>query len=130
MPAPNPRRGSFLKYLREQFPYKLDYTDSDGQLFEYILVKECIERLKDNDPQLLRVLWYHMHTRLPRTRAAEQLFMDPTTVKRKLDVACDVIMQFVQHRNIWPKQLFQHRKADGSVELSDTAVTFDVTGNL
>lgn len=125
MPAPHPMRGSFLKYLRELFPYKQDYIDPNGKLYEYSKVRDCIEKLKDNDPQLLRVLWYHMHTRLPRTRAAEQLFMDPTTVKRKLDVACDVIMQFVEHQGIWPKGLFSVRKTDGSVEDRDGAITYE-----
>jgi hypothetical protein len=124
MPAPNPKRAAFLKYLRESFPYKYDYTDPDGKVYTYARIKECIEKLKDNDPQLLRVLWYHMHTRLKRTRAAEQLFMDPTTVKRKLDVVCDVIMQFVEHQRMWPKGLFSIRKPDGTIEERDTPVTY------
>jgi hypothetical protein len=128
MPAPNPRRGAFLKYLRESFPHKYDYVSPEETVYPYAQIKICIENLKDNDPQLLRVLWYHMHTRLPRTRAAEQLFMDPTTVKRKLDFACDLIMQFVEHQGLWPKGLFSVRKDDGSLEIRDTAITF--TGPL
>lgn len=106
MPRPNPRRDCFLKHLRHEFPYKEDFIDHEGTIWPYDLVKEAVYSLKDNAPEILRVLNYHMFTPLPRTRIAEEVGFDPSTVKRKLDQAADNAMQRLRHGNFPPGDLF------------------------
>lgn len=125
MPAPNPRRDRVLKYLRHDFPHKATLrVDSDE--YDYDQVKEAVYKLKDNDPDLLRVLCYHLYTHLPRVRIAEEVGFDPSTVKRKLNKAVDAIMQRLVHYDFPPTNQYIYNDYDTGERI---ATTFPVTFN-
>lgn len=125
MPAPNPRRDAVLKYLKHSFPHKVDFESSDGTVFPYLKVKEAVYSLKDNGPELLRILNYHMFTPLSRTRIAEEVGYDPSTIKRKLDLAADNIMQRLEHGDFPPEDLFTIRDVrTNEIKNSPFPVTF------
>jgi hypothetical protein len=112
MPAPNPKRDKVLKYLRQSFPYKDALTSWDGRVYPYELVREAVYNLRDNGPEFLRVLHYYLFTPLSRTRIAEEVCYDASTVKRKLDIAADHIMQYLEHHDLPTHALFEVRDPD------------------
>lgn len=125
MPAPNPRRDALLKYLKHGFPHGNDFVASDSATYEYTKVKEAVYALKDNGPELLKILTYHMFSPLSRTRIAEEVGYDPSTIKRKLDLAADNVMQRLAHGNLPPEDLFSIRDPlTGEVRNSPFPVTF------
>lgn len=66
-----------------------------------------------------------MFSPLPRTRIAEEVGFDPSTVKRKLDLAADCAMQRLQHGEFPPKDLFILRDPNtGEQEKSAFPKTF------
>lgn len=112
MPAPNPKRDKVLKYLRQSFPYKDPLTSWDGRVYSYELVREAVYNLRDNGPEFLRVLHYYLFTPLSRTRIAEEVCYDASTVKRKLDIAADHIMQYLEHHDFSNDAVFEVRDPD------------------
>lgn len=106
MPSPDPRRDLLLKYLRNDFPYQRNFEDWNKKTYDYTEVKDAVYSLKDNNPEINRILTYHLYTRLPRTRIAEEVGFDPSTVKRKLDQAADLVMQRLAHEDFPPRDLF------------------------
>lgn len=125
MPAPNPRRDLVLKYLKHSFPHGTDFTAPDGTVYEYATVKKAVYSLRDNGPELLKILIYHMTTPLSRTRIAEEVGYDPSTIKRKLDIAADLIMQRLAHSDLPPEDLFTMRDSEtGAINSSPFPVTF------
>jgi DNA-directed RNA polymerase specialized sigma24 family protein len=116
MPAPNPRRDKVLKYLKTSFPHKEDLK-LEGKLYEYEKVKEVVYSLRDCNPDLLRILNYYMFHTLSRTRIADEVGYDASTVKRYLDKAADNIMQRLNHGDFPPEDLFEVRHpVTGAVE--------------
>jgi hypothetical protein len=107
MPAPNPKRDKVLKYLRQSFPYKETLTLWDGSSYPYDKVREAVDNLKHNGPEFLRILNYYLFTPLSRTRIADEVGFDASTVKRRLDIAADMIVQYLQHESVAPENLFE-----------------------
>lgn len=125
IPSPNPKRDLLLKYLRHAFPYGEDFTAYDGVVYPYEAVKEAVYSQRDNGPELLRILIFHMNTPLSRTRIAEEVGYDPSTVKRKLDIAADNIMQRLVHASLPPEDLFTIRiESTGEIIKTPFPITF------
>lgn len=125
MPAPAPKIAKALSYLRHEFPYKEDFRSHDGTVYPYEQVKAAVYSLRDNSPEILKILNYHMYTNLPRTRIAEEVGYDPSTIKRKLDQAANCMMQRLVHGDFPPGDLFTNRNpVTGVMEKSAFPVTF------
>lgn len=103
MPAPHPMRGPFLKYLREKFPYKEDFTDTKGNVYSYDSIKTAIGEIRHMNFELNEALYYFTKSRLPRTQIADTMNVDSTTYKRKLNKACDLVMEYVNHKELLGK---------------------------
>lgn len=108
MPAPNPKRDKVLKYLKSGFPHKDDLKLGE-QLYPYEKMYAAVYSLRDCNPELLRILNYYMFQALSRTRIADEVGFDASTIKRKLDIAADLIMQRVHHGDFPPGDLFEVR---------------------
>lgn len=110
MPRPNPIRNSVLKYLKSDFPYKLDLVvEGEKRPYAYDRVREAFEGFKDNDPIYYRILSTYCFTSLSRARAAEAIGFDSSTLKRYLDKAADIIMNRLNHAASLPADLFENR---------------------
>lgn len=68
--------------------------------FLYEDVKDAIKNIEYNGPDIHRVLWAYLFTPLPRTGLADLCRFDSSTVKRKLDKAVDLIMQYLNNRDL------------------------------
>jgi hypothetical protein len=124
MPSPNPRRDLLLKYLRHSFPYELDFKDWEGVVHPYQKVKDALYSIRDNNPEIVRIMTYHLYTRLPRTRVAEEVGYDPSTVKRKLDQGADLVMQRLSHEDFPPVNQFTIKDLNQRMYQSAFPVTF------
>lgn len=102
MPAPHPARGAFLKYLREGFPYKYDHH-YEGMIYPYEDIKTAISEIRKINYELNEALFYFTKSRLPRTKIAESMHVDSTTYKRKLNKACDLVMEYIHHKDLLGK---------------------------
>ncbi len=121
MPAPHPVRGPFLKYLREQFPYKQDFTDPKGNVYSYEQIKQGISEIRHVNYELNEALFYFTKSRLPRTQIADTMNVDSTTYKRKLNKACDLVLEYVNHKTLLGSY---------TIDIDDKQVKFDDVTDL
>ncbi len=90
-------RNHFLDYLGEGYRNDLDYVDLTEGVLPRERVTFGIEHLQDNDPKFSKMIMYHINSTLPRTQIAYNTGADPSTVKRRMAYAADLIMQRARH---------------------------------
>lgn len=108
MPAPNPQYHALYNYLKKNFPYKEDLT-LDGETFPFAKVKEAVYSLKDCNPELLRVLNLYIFQALSRSRIAEEIGADPSTIRRSMDRCLQLVLCKLRFSDLFPDDLFQIR---------------------
>jgi predicted transcriptional regulator len=130
-PRPTAKRDAVLKYLRNEFPFQHDLRTADGKLYAYPKVREAFysltEELKNPKPKLGRsnsedgsqdavlcvehfaTLSCYMNTRLTRTRVAETVEFDQSTVKRKLDAVADKLLETLAEQEVDEPRKFKGR---------------------
>jgi hypothetical protein len=92
---------SFTNYLSKGFPWKETWVISpsgpEDETLEFTSteVKEAIVRLKRTDPYLHKLLAYRWLTKRTRNDIANSQYMDPSTLKRKWDVAINIIVNYL-----------------------------------
>ncbi len=90
-----------------EFVDRSEGLDADEfEVFAYEDVKKAVFALRDNDPDILRILWYYIGTALSRTRIADEVDFDASTVKRKADRGIDLVLQKLRHGQLPPPDLF------------------------
>ncbi len=90
-------RNHFLTYLGSGYRNGEDYVDLRGEVLPRTRISYGIERLRDNDPKFSRMIQYHINSPLPRTQIAKSANADPSTVKRRMSYAADLVMQRARH---------------------------------
>ena len=108
MPSPHPVHDKVLKGLKSAFPYKQPLHVL-GEVYPYEAVKEAVYGLKACDPHMLKILTYYLFTELSRTRIAEEVGFDSSTIKRCLSKCAGLIMQRLNHGDLPPEDLFHNR---------------------
>lgn len=96
MPSPNPQRDSFLRYLREDFPLGEDWNGGGWAApCTKEQVREAIFRIKGGSPQLHGILWAFCYSGMSRGDIAERMGYESSTIKRKLDKACNIVLAYL-----------------------------------
>ena len=108
MPKPDANRDRTLKYLRSEFPHKADLV-LGGRTYPYEDVRHALYSIKDTDPQLLKIFNYYAFSALSRTRIADEVGFDASTIKRRLNIVADLVMQKLNHSDLFPADLFENR---------------------
>ena len=108
MPRPHPINDQVIKGLKTSFPFKQPLKVL-GEVYAYEDVKEAVYGLKACNPEMLKILTFHLMTDLSRARIAEEVGFDSSTVKRCLDKCSALIMQRLNHGDLPPADLFSNR---------------------
>lgn len=94
MPAPDPIRDSVLKYLRFRYPYGEQLLLRDGRCYAYEDVKAAVSKLAADLPDdFMRVLVCFAWEPWERVTISAEVDFDSSTVKRKLDMIADMLME-------------------------------------
>jgi len=105
MPCPHFERDNFLKYIRHDFPYHKSYTDPNtNTVYTPQQIKAAMQKLVKSDSYIADILrsWYTSNK--SRTEIAAILNVDYSTIKRKLDRACDIIMAHIAYPELAPEE--------------------------
>lgn len=110
MPAPNPVTTSFKSYLKTQFcmptrpPWLYTGKDYEGNPLSvnvpYDAVKEAIRKMSLTDPMLYRMLEYAWKTNRTWDDIADAFYVDPSTVRRRVDRAIQIVFAWIQHGDL------------------------------
>ena len=104
MPSPNTHRDSFVRYLRNCYPYGEPWLDAWGY-HEAIEVKQALKGLKETDPLLFRIIHLYTASHMTRHQVRTRISYDYSTVKRKLDYAVDCILNRLANKDLTVDQL-------------------------
>lgn len=94
----HPGLSQFTEYLRRKFPWKENFEcEMVNETFTYEEVKQALRHLKTTDPALHRILEYRALSNRSRWDIAEALYIDSSTLKRKWNVAMNIMMNWLLH---------------------------------
>lgn len=103
MPKNHQGLSNLTTYLKTKFPWKEDYEcelkNGEKIIFSYEEVKEGLNKVKNTDPVLYKILTYRFMTSLTRTDIASILHMDGSTLKRNWNKAMNSLQNWLLHGN-------------------------------
>lgn len=102
---PDRLREAVLKSLRVCFVKRLPLQLGD-QVFDFEDVRAAVEVLSNNGPDCVRVLRRYLSSQDSRATIAKRMVLDPSTVKRRLYVSVNMIMQYLYHYDFENEPLF------------------------
>lgn len=95
---------SFLKYLKEEFPWKKNWDASEvfeeDISFTYTEVKQAIIEFKKINPKQHRLLEYAWLTSRKRDEIANGLYIDSSTLKRSWNKSIHIIVNSLVNKDI------------------------------
>ncbi len=100
----HPGINSFLKYLKEDFPWKKDWDPGDifeeDIVFTYLEVKQAIIDFRNINPHHHRLLEYAWLSNRKREEIANGLYMDSSTLKRSWNKSIHMIVNRLVNKDV------------------------------
>jgi DNA-binding NarL/FixJ family response regulator len=107
MARPHSGHDYFLRYLKDGFSWKQTYVAiPDGEEFSAEKVAQALSYLKSANPTKYRILDLSISTGRSRSEISGSLHLDPSTIKRYLNQALDLIMLKLRYENLISDKYF------------------------
>lgn len=101
MARPHSGHDHLLKYLKESFSWKEVYVaHPDGEEFSAEDVARALHYLSVANPEKYKILDLSISTGRSRSEISGSLHLDPSTIKRYLNQALDLIMIKLRYRDL------------------------------
>lgn len=101
---------SFLYYLKNQFPYDLDWQHPTSQLiWTNNEIKEALIKLKHLNPDCYKVLWALWTTRDTIQGISTRFAYSPTVIKARWERAISIVMTILYYPELY-EPLIKHIK--------------------
>lgn len=111
--APDIVRTSFLRYLKQDFPYERAWTHPiTQQKFECALIKEKLKHLKEGNRTAYKALWALWTTSETRAFLAERLNFSGSTIRRLWDRGIDKVLLMLIHPELDPGVIILYDDAE------------------
>lgn len=107
MPAADPGRESFYKYLKQEFPWKKDWKPENiknlTRSYSYLEIKNALQELKGINPEIYKYVSYLVNSGRNRFDIATFLECDNSTLKRKCNKGFDIILNMLNNSDCFEK---------------------------
>ena len=101
MAIAHPGLNSLTRYLKTGFPWKEDWEcDSTKETFTYEEVRSALFKLKEEYPDLYKLLGYRWLSNRSRNDIADKQHIDASTLKRSWDRIMNVLKIYLSHPSL------------------------------
>jgi hypothetical protein len=93
---------SFLYYLKNQFPYDLDWSHpTSNMVWKNSEIKEALIKLKTTCPESYKVLWALWTTRETTSNLAKRFSYSTTVIKSRWERAVNIFMTILYYPDLY-----------------------------